>query len=424
MKNFCKKICALYFLGLVILLAGCGDDSSQDFILYPDSGLIYGIFPNDYAKNDSSTKYLAHGITLIVHPKATYQLSFDADTNFEAPKLQLFRLFLSKSGDEFRAQEVRTLDPVLKNGRFTYSFICEERETALWATTLFLNGDFYPGQVSNLRFTGEGAYSDHFSLNLILVGDIEEDLEDFTVNELATNLLAEYRKHYTTVTIDTIYINRAANHPKLGKKYPADEPWIAGRSSEDIMVSELGGWPGIENALDITLVHFIDQEGILGYSNLFSANLGSGLGSTIVLGTHIKTPVAEEAIDMQGIIETALHETGHFFGLRHTTATRADIETIFEGYDFGDYSNLEDGLDDTPSCNTLLATSLAKVQKTDFRVNRLMPRIRVSANTTFSVENCPDVGNYMFPLTVENKTLKFSDQQLAIIRKNLMIFPH
>ena len=176
--------------------------------------------------------------------------------------------------------------------------------------------------------------------------------------------------------------------------------------------------------MDITLVHFIDQEGILGYSNLFSANLGSGLGSTIVLGTHIKTPVAEEAIDMQGIIETALHETGHFFGLRHTTATRADIETIFEDYDFGDYSNLEDGLDDTPSCNTLLATSLAKVQKTDFRVNRLMPRIRVSANTTFSVENCPDAGNYMFPLTVENKTLKFSDQQLAIIRKNLMIFPH
>jgi hypothetical protein len=30
----------------------------------------------------------------------------------------------------------------------------------------------------------------------------------------------------------------------------------------------------------------------------------------------------------------------------------------------------------------------------------------------------------MFPLTVENKTLKFSDQQLDIIRQNLMIFPH
>ena len=424
MKNFCKKFCALYFLGLVLLLAGCGDDPDKELILYPDNGLAFGLYPNDYARNDSSAANLAHGITLMVHPKASYQLSFDVDPNFEAPKLQLFRIYVSKDGEELRAQEVRTLDPVVKNGRYIYSFVCEERESALWATSLIQNDTYYQGKVSNILFTGEGAYSDHFSINLILVGDVEDELEDFSVDELASNLLAEYRKLYTSVTIDTLYINRASEHPTLGKKYPANEPWIAGRSSDDVMLSELGGWPGIENALDITLVHFIDQEGILGYSNLFSANLGKGIGSTVVLGTHIKTPIGEESLDMQGIIETALHETGHFFGLRHTTATRADIETIFDEYDFGDYSNLEDGLDDTPSCNSLLAASLSKVQRTDFRINRLMPRVRVFANTAFNIENCPDAGNYMFPLTVENKTLKFSDQQLAIIRQNLMIFPH
>lgn len=424
MKNFCKKFCVLYFLGLVLFLAGCGDEPDKEFILYPDSGLAFGLFPNDYAKNDSSAANLAHGITLIVHPNATYQLSFDVDPNFEAPKLQLFRIFMSDNGEDLHAQPVRTLDPVVKNGRYIYSFVCEERENALWATSLIQNNTYYEGRVSNIRFTGEGAYSDHFSINLILVGNIEDELEEFTAKELATNLLAEYRKLYTSVTIDTLYINRAAEHPTLGKTYPANEPWIAGRSSDDIMVSELGGWPVLENALDITLVHFIDQEGILGYSNLFSANLGKGLGSTVVLGTHIKTPAGEEALDMQGIIETALHETGHFFGLRHTTATRADIETIFDDYDFGDYSNLEDGLEDTPSCNSLVATSLTKVQRTDFRINRLMPRIRIFANSSFKIEDCPDAGNYMFPLTVENKTLSFSKQQLAIIRQNLMIFPH
>lgn len=424
MKNFCKKICASLFLGLALLVAGCGDDSSQEFILYPDSGLAFGLHPNDYARNDSSAANLAHGITLMVHPKATYQLSFDVDPFFEAPKLQLFRIYLSKDGEELRAKEVRTLDPVVQNGRYVYSFICEERESTFWATTLVHNGTYYEGRVSNILFTGQGAFSDHFSINLILVGNIEEDLEDFTVDELASKLLAEYRKHYSTVTIDTLYINRASDHPTLGKKYPANMPWIAGRSSDDVMVTELGGWPGIEYALDITLVHFIDQEGILGYSNLFSANLGKGTGSTVVLGTHIKTPAGEEPITMQGIIETALHETGHFFGLRHTTATRADIETIFEEYDFGDYSNIDDGLEDTPSCNATVTSSLMKIQKTDIQYRHLMPRIRISANSSFKVENCPDANNYMFPITVENANPQFSEQQLDIIRRNLMIFPH
>ena len=54
-----------------------------------------------------------------------------------------------------------------------------------------------------------------------------------------------------------------------------------------------------------------------------------------------------------------------------------------------------------------------------------MPRIYVSASTSsFDLSSCPDAGNYMFPTTVKDKVLSFSKQQLEIIRKNLMIFPH
>ena len=425
MKNFCKKFCTLIFLSIFLFFAGCAEDDSTEFTLYPDNSYLYfrQLFPNDQAQNDSAAAYLAHGITIPVHPKATYQLSFDVDPRYEAPTLQLFRLVLSKDQTEWYPTKVRSLEPTVVQGRYVYSFLCEENDKADWATSLALDDTYYKGRVSNIRLTGDGAYSDHFSINMILVGNIEQEIEGYTIDELASSLLKEFRKQYSTVTIDTLYINRAENHPTLGSKYPANEPWLAGYSSDDFFVTELGGWPGIENALDIVLVHYINNDGVLGYSSLFSGNLGKGNESTVVLGTHVKTPYGEEAVSMKDIVETALHETGHFFGLRHTTTTIADTEYIIDAYDFGDYSNIEDGLDDTPRCINNTRRALLKVSKTDIKVP--MPRVYISSNTPNSdLSNCPDADNYMFPTTVKNKVLSFSKQQLDIIRKNLMIFPH
>jgi hypothetical protein len=428
MKNFCKKFCLLSFVGLVLFFTACAESETEEFTLYPDNqGDIFlrRLYPNDLAKNDSAAANIANGITLVVHPNATYQLSFDVDPNFDAPTLQLFRLYLNKEQTEWHGSKVRSLKPDIENGRYVYSFICEENSFTEWATSLVLDETYYKGRVSNIRFTGNGAYSDHFSINLILVGNIEEEIEGYTIDELASNLLQEFRAQYTSVTIDTLYINYASKHPTLGAKYPANEPWLAGASSEDFFLSELGGWPGIEDALDIVLVHYIKNDGVLGYSKPFSANLGKGAGSTVVLGTHIKTPYGEDSISMKDIVETALHETGHFFGLRHTTATKADIEILQGDYDIGDYSNLDDGLDDTPYCSVGYTKSLMKIKSTDIVKVPGLSRIYIAGNTTtFNVNNCPDADNYMFPTTVKDKVLSFSKQQLDMIRKNLMIFPH
>ena len=415
-------------LALLFSLSGlisCSDtESVEDIVLYPDRPLAYLLYPNDRAQNDSAAANLAHGVELLVHPSAKYYLSFDADPSSEAPTLQLFRIVRG------HYQQVRVLEPQVVGSRYVYSFVCEENDAAEWVTTLESGGTYYKGKVSNVLLEGEGGYSDHFSLNLIAVGDVEQNLDGFTLQKLADSLLTAFRHYYTSVYIDTIYLNRAHEHPTLGKKYPADLPWLAGYSSDDIMLSELGGWPGIENALDIVLVHFINDVDVLGYSDLFAGNLGSGTYSTLVLGSYVKMQDgSENVLPLSEIVETAVHETGHFFGLRHTTATTADLGRYVDGVNLGDYSNVEDGLDDTPYCSFLRSSGLLKsssVPSSDIR-QRLPQTLAAQGDAPkIGFGNCPDAGNVMFPMAVSDRkfTLSFSEQQLEIIRKNLMIFPH
>ena len=132
---------------------------------------------------------------------------------------------------------------------------------------------------------------------------------------------------------------------------------------------------------------------------------------------------------MDDIIHTALHEAGHFFGLRHTTATSDDIQYVRDGVDYGDYSNVEDGLDDTPYCPGLLKSGLYKTQnsiESDIYKGSLMGVWNLQGrHTSTGVASCPDVKNEMFPVAVVGVGYDgFTEQQLAIIRKTLMIYPH
>ena len=429
MRFLGKKFYAFFFFSLSLLFGGCSDETTADIVLPPNNAnfILLELFPNDSAQNDSAAAYLAHGISLRVHPQATYQLSFDVDPNYEAPELQLFRINTNTERTRYSFKQVRALEPTIINGRYVYEFTCEENSANIWATSLVLDGDYYPGKTSNIHFSGNGAYSDHLSLNLIVVGNIEEEVEGFSIKDFSHDLLYAFRKYYSSITIDTLYVRHADEHPTLGKKYPRDEPWIA-RNDKNMMLSELGGWPGIENALDIVLVLYIDAAGIIGYSDLFSGNLGGGEGSTVLLGAHYITSYGkEESISMKSIIETTIHETGHFFGLRHTTTTRADLSKVIDDYDFGDYSNVEDGFKDTPYCEIAQKLGLLKEPAKDWRKpNRFYRAIlfEKSSSEPYQIKDCPDVHNMMFPTEIDDQELSFSKTQLEIIRKNLMIFPH
>ena len=426
MKHFCLEKFFLLFV-CAVLLAACGtvEPPETDEGFLPDGDLLFSLIPNDNIPGDSVDANLAHGVRIFVHPNAHYELSFDVDwTAATKPQLRLFRVYWNDRIKSYSASWVRSIKPAEENGRYVYKFVCEESDRAIWITSLNDGKDFYDGSTKNVRLKAHGEYSDHFSVNLIVAGQIK-DL-DVSYDSLARMLQENFNRFYTSVKVDTVYVRLANEHPTLGKKYSKSEPWIAGRTSEDQMMTELGGWPeqDVFNALDIVLVHRFKQEGLLGLSDMFGANLGGGSGSTVVVANHNRLDGVDMVVDAERVVYTALHETGHFFGLRHTTATNSDQEAN------GDYSVFDDGFSDTPYCfqKTSKAMLARKGVAADFRkpFRQLIPRYDfMGAYQAISdISRCPDASNFMFPMESETEIVGFSNQQLELIRQNLMIMPH
>lgn len=98
------------------------------------------------------------------------------------------------------------------------------------------------------------------------------------------------------------------------------------------------------------------------------------------------------------IINTIVHETGHYFGLRHTTSNPSELKNDI------DKSNVEDGLKDTPYCKAIHLYDIGNID----------------------VSMCKDASNILFPYNYTNRIINkaYTAGQIRLFKKNLTLIEH
>lgn len=367
--------------------------------IYASSSML-DITPNDWAAQDSAGRRLANGgAYLRVIPGGSYTLSFNKTSGHQAPVLYLQQITTRSNRKTYYVPAVDTL------GRWFYSFTLPESRTnalASYLTALYNESDcsLFAEETPQVHLSGFGSYSSHFEVNLIIMGKYMGTSDGLSAEALAEALKSRFNLAFSgsDVTVDKVNLLYSTDHPTYGSSFSEDEPYVLAASLYQTDYEQVSNWSGYENSLDIILGYYINKENVLGFAPRFGASLNGSTGgySYVIIGTHYKSDLSSSKTYNQSsdaIVETIVHESGHYLGLRHTSSSMNDMANTI------DKSNVEDGLGDTPYC--------------------------AAVNTSTDYGNCGDRYNLIFPYSTDGYAEdSYTPNQLELIQKNLMLMEH
>lgn len=286
-----------------------------------------------------------------------------------------------------------------------------------YVTLLLKNEDVLQSSFHHVRLDGSGTYPDHLSLNVIVAGAFDSTADGETIDTLAKKIGQSIQEIFE-VHVDTVYVSYANEHPKVGHLYPMDSVVFV-QSLDD--VNNLSyPWNNYkkDSSFDIVLIDKFLGGSHIGQAKMFFTQLNVYMA---VIAVAFRNPF--DSLQNSNVIQQIVaHEFGHVLGLDHTTLTWNDVQN-------GDYSRLEDGLEDTPYCQYLMDRNKERIKSLKkenaffyddvIKYFSSLPDDLGSDEALKSV--CPDYLNIMYGVGSGRES---SPMQRAIVKKNLTLIPH
>jgi hypothetical protein len=369
------------------------------------------LYVNDAAANDSLTSAIVmQGVRFVLQPGKNYAITLES--NEKSDQISLFR-YDTRGGLE----KVREYTPDLQGTQEVFFLKSTQTQASVFMAQLLPpDGELAIKRFKSVKLISlETAQASTLKLKLIFAGDLKNLNNDASKASFAKALFAEMNAIFVPYGLSVV------------GKYEVADPQGAAR------IVPFGGTfaslPGTREAGYVHL-YLVDSiappasaklEGgyILGFAPREAPDLSLQPESRVILSNRY--------FQISGLATTGAHEIGHFFGLRHTTATQIDM-----GFD-QDLSNVDDGLA-TSSCDGLAKKAWSPKTSSFWDLemkadNGMVYCLRISG----VAESCPGtcflpnpqknpLNNLMFAYdcsTSDNPQRNLTSDQIQLWKKNL-----